>query len=207
MRSLEDKHIESYLLNRLSEEDRSEFEARILEDAELFKEVQNQGAFIDALRTENRSLLPNSRTQFVQWLLQPYSLATSMALTASVAILLGSTLNFIDQEQEAAGMSLVASSLTLETLRGQDNLFVSNGTAPILLTIDVGPDSTNNSSEYIVSLRNRDTNQEYLINSSPQISDQGWLRIVIAQDLVGEYELSVRNSDQTINSFEIQFTE
>lgn len=214
MSSPSNNHIETielYLLNQLNEDERNAFEISMLNDPKLFEEVQRQEAFIAALKNQKASLRTKSSTSnrqtFLQWIAQPYSIASALALAVSIIALPGALLIGTDSTQEMARISHVASSLTLEPLRGSEDKFAASGQAPVLVSIDIGPTALTDTKIYNVSLVNQATSQTTFIDEAVNTDSQGFLKIILNQDLTGEYRVDVFefDSSERVASYLVDF--
>lgn len=189
MSTLSDSQIETverYLLNRLSDDDRTEFEVSFLENPELFDEVQRQQALISALKSEEISSVIKFPAKNVltlaQWVQQPFSIAASFFLAISLSIILTSN-------PQSDFSNSVATNLLIETTRGPASSIESSGVAPMLLTVDVGPDD--GSSRFSITFVDRSNDASVLSLSNLKVDDQGWLRIFVNESFSGEHAISI----------------
>lgn len=211
--------VEQYLLDQLSEDERTKFEIQMLEDPELVNEVQLREVMIDQLRSnlnnepqvsldkisKDKNII---RLSFQEWIQQPFSIAASCLVATFVVALMG--LNAFNREHPQDLPLNIASNLFIENTRGNDNSINTRGVGPILLTIDVGPVAE--SLGFDVNIYNESNIAVYNYQDAV-IDDQGLLRVLIDRTLVGTHTINVITSSRNPStnnyniSVDVNFTE
>lgn len=215
MKSIEDGHdiIDQYLSNQLSEDRRTEFEIQILENAELLKEVQLREAMKRGLKSAEKQIQQASnsgearennitRLSPAQWVQQPMSMAACLVMAVGVLALLRGQESPLPTNS-ISDLSSFGSSVVLETLRGSENRIVALGLAPILISIDVGPVEEGNFSVELID--DNDNNIAFSV-ANVRIDQQGWLRLVINRELVGNYTVRVAGAETEL-SYLVRFSD
>ena len=215
-----DATIDRYLNGHMSEPESAAFEIRMMENPDLFRQVQ----LIDAMKKEfvqqHESLLAAQRTSasdlapnlserpetdgteqslpdnhlqlpilpFHLWVKQPFSLAATLL----VAVLGFNAWQSIPQSVPAQNSAIGVNTLVLlEASRGATEAGAT-GAAPYLLQVDAGFDAgtrpyaldlADSSGQPLVSLRD--------LHADPD----GWIRLVVNEDLNGPYQLTLQWTD------------
>lgn len=186
--------IEPYLRQALSEQELAAFEAQLLEDEALLNEVQAAEAMRDQLRgnpglLESKAAEPTRASWLAgwqQWIAQPQSLAACLAIVALAGLPL---LEPQGTDNEVQG---IRSSLTLQTLRGETSDHSIVYQPPLLLTLDVGPPSDNS---YKLQLSDLQSGSTRLTETGLRQDNEGWLRLVLREDLLGEHRIEVVSAE------------
>jgi anti-sigma factor RsiW len=205
--------VDQYLLNQLTEDERSAFEIRLLDDPELLDEVQRREAMINELKAAESELAQpvagsvdsNNviRLSFGQWLQQPMSIAASIVVAVGAIVILQAQDYDPSRDMTGSDLAVLGSSITLETLRGADNRITASGTAPVLLSIDTGPTADGG---FTVSLIDDTSGEAVLTQTGVELDAQGWLRVLLNRDFAGDYTVRVSGNGTEL-SYPIRFAD
>lgn len=208
----QDLLIDRYLGGKLSPAEHAAFEIRLLDEPFLLEQVQIAEAMKAAMSREKSALLRPSRNSsglrmnplalFGTWLQQPLS----MVATVLVAVLgwqvahtrlaeapaFESALNSEPAAVAHTASALAISSVVqLESSRSVATQHVS-GAAPYLFKLDAG--LGNEAGSYAFSLK--DADQHAVFSQSGLKADaEGWVQLVIADKLHGEYVATLSWTD------------
>lgn len=202
--------IDSYLLNKLSDIERNEFEIEMLNNPDLLREVQLKEAMINELKLaqdlvrsdeSQRNTHNVIRLNFSQWIQQPFSIAAGLVIAIGAAVITQSQTETASSNTALSDFSAFRSTIVLESFRGSDDRIVAEGAAPVLLSIDAGPPREE---LFTVNLVHDDSGEIIYSESGIDPDEQGWLRLLINEDLNGNYTIEVLGATTT-SSYPLQF--
>ncbi len=195
-----DEQIDRYLNNRLNADESSAFEVLMMEDSGLFERVQLLDAMKQGLLSEKDTVFetgvstPNTEPAqrktavvlpFSAWLRQPMSLAASLL----IAVLGIQTFNegFLAPRGQSGAMPIGSLVLIEGTRSGTAATFTGPG--PYLFQIDAG--LGNQAEAFAVTVRDNDTNAQVVHEENLRADNNGWVRLVLSDQLQGEYTLEL----------------
>ncbi len=191
--------IERYLRDQLTEEQRTEFEIQMLDDPELVREIQCTEILISELKG-TKGQLPRTTSEhenntnsnighlsFGQWIKQPISIAASIAIGFSLFIAYSVSPSLNPRSLEVEQLTIRSYQL-IERMRSSNLVQALNGDFPMLLQIDaseaIGSDSVT------VTIRASD-NAVIFQQRNLSIDNEGWIRILLQNPIVGQKELNL----------------
>jgi len=207
--------IDRYLLNKLKETERTEFEIRLLDEPQLLRETQLRDAFVNELKQSsavksariqesNTRNIAFGRFNFRQWILLPYSQAASVLILVSVVIF-AQLPDYGSNESSENAITGYGSTAILQTLRSESSVIPVSGQPPIGLMVDTGPER---SSTYTFTLREQGGDNTRLSRSQLTLAADGWLHVTIHRSLRGEYEAEVTDAEgKVLMTYGVRFTE
>lgn len=216
---IDDELVDRYLLNKMEDSERTDFEILMLANKEVLRSVEIRQEFINELSRQKVELIggldSNSEDQhtlrihsgptFKQWIGYPLSIAASLALVVSLLSLM-SIYRMSSSVTNVDVLSVVGTSLTLESLRGGTSSVQVNGDPPFLLSIDSGPEA---GKRYDVRLQSVSNSTDSYEKNGLRADDLGWLMVMVNQSLVGLYEFEVRlaGEEEIVSSYRLVFSE
>lgn len=202
-----EEQMDRYLNGLMDAREKADFEILMLEDESVFARVQLLDAFKRGLSGEQSVLKEKPEgaviLPFAAWVRQPLSLAASVL----VAVLAVQSLYSGLGDETQPGSMAIGTVLLLEATRGAAPTQFS-GSGPYLFQIDVG--LGNQADSYAVTIRSVD-NAPVLQTSGLRADVDGWVRLVFAQPLSGEYSVELSWTDAggngQLRTFPITVTE
>jgi hypothetical protein len=207
-----DALIDRYVNGKLTEEEEAEFEVRMMDEQELFDQVQMTRALKSGLQKHAESLLTTGSKNdqnlaaygrglssgtvvpFKLWLRQPISLVASFLVGV-----LGVQVLYYKQSTTPDGEALaIGTTLLLETTRG-DTAVAFTGPPPYLFQIDAGLENQANLFRVVIKDTTTGTT---VVDQSELTSRDGWVRLVLSTAFSGEFqaELMWVNPDGTAHA-------
>ena len=203
-----DALVDRYLRNKLSEEEQTEFEVRMLEDPQLFVMVKAASLMQESLREQMNNQPSASEPKFppfTEWIRQPLSLAASTVLCLGIVFQIGASL----QDGPDTGLPLSDSGYAINSVanlgsnRSTTSEVVLQAGRGHLLQIDVGISLVE--TLYDLSLSSRTNQDEY--HFSATADGNGIVRLLTPEALSGSYTLNVMTAGNAdpLESYNIRF--
>ena len=188
--------IDLYLAGKLPENELQEFETRILDDPETWREVQRRESFIEALRESqfHEKSVPSHDSEnpatagFARWIRQPLSVAASLVIAMGTLFMGSSVLTPGQQAPAVVGLN-TASSVLVERMRSATAMQTISGDFPMRLQIDIGPDWS--AETVTVTLQNASTGS---VSRQVLVDNEGWANLVINAPIQGQVTLTASGS-------------
>ena len=212
-----DERIDNFLLNKMSESERELFEIALLEHPSLLEKLKFRESFIvelGKLDSIESNASPNSSAKksnslkhdnltFINWVQQPYSIATAASIVLIALFVEPSLVSFQEPAPSAINLRSIESSVVLESFRGIETRTEIRTEVPMIISIDIGPINTTSFQVSIVEDLNGSTVSEL---PNLQISNSGLLQMMLNTELQGEYTITVsKENGENIQSFPVLF--
>ena len=203
-----DALVDRYLRNKLSEQEQTEFEVRMMEDPQLFEMVKAASLMQESLREQlSDQPLPaqHKHLPFTEWIRQPLSLAASAVLCLGIVFQIGAYL----EDGSDTGRQLTDTGYAINSVAnlglnrsGTSEVVLQAGRAH-LLQIDVGISLVETT--YNLSLSSRTNQEEYRFSATAD--GNGIVRLLTPEALSGSYTLNVMTAGNVdpLESYNIRF--
>lgn len=215
--SAQEDILNKYLRNQLSEQERAEFEIRMMEDPELLNAVQRQGEMISDLRTSQEAkinritdssaddIAPNVSflRNFSGWIQQPLSMA------ASLLIVIGAVFSFQNPDEPVSvteintGLVQMSQPVVLQSFRGGTDTIAINSDPPVSFVIEVDPTNAGPFEVTMIDVGTETAVSSLLVNNP---IEPGLIRMQLTRELQGEFLIQVTSpNDDAVLTFPIEF--
>jgi hypothetical protein len=188
----QDAQIIRYLRQQLADDDKAQFEIRMLEEPELLERVQLLEALQGGLRADERALLDNPEeatrsnvVPFRRWIRQPLSLAASVLVAA-----LGLNV-LLDTQTRSVPAAVPVGALVLLDARRDTAIPAFSGAGPYLLQVDAGIGTDVDAMELTL----REASGAALLQQDVKVDSDGWIRLLYTPALQGNYQLDLAWTD------------
>mgnify|MGYP001045990285 CR=1 FL=1 len=196
---------DKYLQSNLSETDESEMEIRMMEESKTLENVMIQDAFVSAIKSEAGLLKPsaeNRGSDFLAWLKQPLS-KTAVALASLLMVLNVLPMVPTDSQLKPGKNSVINGATVIQPLRSSAGTQSVVTTPPHILQVDVGP--TGSEAVFEVRLLDTETQDVILSESSAASDENGWLWVLVNEELRGTYRLQLVQKSPNLGSETTQY--
>jgi hypothetical protein len=200
-----DDLVDQYLRGQLSDDERVQFEVRMLEDPHFFDVVQQAELMHQAFKGQKDRVGPRAKNvsylPFRAWIKQPLSWAASLMLGIGVLLLANDGSRQSDTDGLQSGYAVNSVVSVGRTRSTNDEIVLSSGVH--LLQIDVGISMSD--APYTVRLTGLSDTQVYEFQVSPD--GNGVVRLLTPATLQGRYELNVQQQgrEEGSGAYRIRF--